>query len=381
MCFLRGALTAFRCEAWTLLTGVIERISKRIMERSGGDGDDKSKFDLLEENRIDSGIESFRSLTSSTNSGPDPPHPHSPSGREEQDKLATDERLDSSYGSSSLNTESLSDFMSKCSVSETRPEQGQYTEEEGNLLATVTEDGDTILHLVIIHELETFTTQLIDLYPKEILDIQNNLYQTPLHLAVYLNQVPVVKALVASGVCLELQDQDGNTPLHVACEHGRFECANEMICQTSSSKLTPVFETQNWRGLTCLHVATLHKHHRIMKLLMKKGVDLNLQEGTSGKTALHMSVEIHDVDAVTMLLNRGANVDAAMLNGCTALHLAVGRQDAAITSHLCQAGADKMIRNMEDETALDLADGNDDLLALLPFDDIQIMGRTVGLNF
>ncbi|KAB5539971.1 hypothetical protein PHYPO_G00095490 [Pangasianodon hypophthalmus] len=356
------------------------------MERSGGDGEEKSKFDLLEDNRTDSGIESFRSLTRDDRCGTTTSVPDHSSGREEQDKLSTDERLDSSYGSSSLNTESLSDLLGKCSVSGSRAEQNQqhpvdYTEEEGNLLATVTEDGDTVLHLAIIHEVEPFTHELINLFPKEILDIQNNLYQTPLHLAVYLNQVPVVKALVANGACLELQDQDGNTALHVACEHGRFDCANEMLRQASPSKLTPVFETQNWRGLTCLHVATLHKHHRIMKLLMKKGVDLNLQEGTSGKTALHMAVELHDVDAVTLLLNRGANVDAAMLNGCTALHLAVGRQDATITSHLCQAGADKMIRNMEDETALDLADGNDDILALLPFDDIQIMGRTVGLKY
>lgn len=86
-----------------------------------------------------------------------------------------------------------------------------------------------------------------------------------------------------------------------------------------------------------------------------------VQEGTSGKTALHVAVELHDVPAVTLLLNRGANVDAVMFNGCTALHLAVGRQDAAIANLLCQAGADKMIRNMEDETALDLADGNDDV--------------------
>lgn len=85
------------------------------------------------------------------------------------------------------------------------------------------------------------------------------------------------------------------------------------------------------------------------------------QEGTSGKTALHMAVELHDVDAVTLLLTKGANVDAAMLNGCTALHLAVGRQDTTITGHLCRAGADKMIRNIEDETALDLADGNDNV--------------------
>lgn len=71
-----------------------------------------------------------------------------------------------------------------------------------------------------------------------------------------------------------------------------------------------------------------------------------------------------------------------MFNGCTALHLAVGRQDAAIANLLCQSGADTMLRNMEDETALDLADGNDDILALFPFDDIQISGRSVvGVKF
>lgn len=124
----------------------MNRLFKSVMERSGGDGEEKSKFDLVEDNRTDSGIDSFRSLTrddrcSTTSSVPD----HS-SVREEHDKLSTDERLDSSYGSSSLITESLSDLLGKCSVSGTRAEQQHtvdYTEEEGNLLATVTDDGDT----------------------------------------------------------------------------------------------------------------------------------------------------------------------------------------------------------------------------------------------
>ena len=134
------------------------------------------------------------------------------------------------------------------------------------------------------------------------------------------------------------------------------------------------------------------------------------QEGTSGKTALHLATELHDITSVKQLLSWGADVDAAMFNGCTSLHLAVGRQDAAIANLLCQSGADTMLRNMEDETALDLADGNDDvsycdlkvtgtsaettemdqntyfnifcvlvfqILALFPFDDIQISGRSV----
>lgn len=72
--------------------------------------------------------------------------------------------------------------------------------------------------------------------------------QTPLHLATYLNLPDIVKSLVENGASLELQDQHGNTALHVACQHGQTECATEMTSGISPSKLAPVLETQNWRG-------------------------------------------------------------------------------------------------------------------------------------
>ncbi|TRY60407.1 hypothetical protein DNTS_007169 [Danionella cerebrum] len=327
-----------------------------------GSGGEKDKLEL-DEIRIDSGIGSIsRDQLESLDSS------------EEKDKHSTDEHLDSAYVSSSLTVDSLEDLIEKCSVDS---KDCAYTEEEVNFLTIVTEDGDTILHLAIIHEELRLAHHLIELFPAELLDIQNNLYQTPLHLATYLCQMSVVQQLMQRGVSLELQDQEGNTPLHIACTHGFKDCASEMVRYTPPQSLSRVLEAQNWRGLTCLHVATLHKHHRLVRLLMKNGADLNVKEGTSGKTALHLAVEQRDVSAASLLLNRGADVDAAMFNGCTALHLATGRQDAALASLLCTAGADTMIRNMEDETPLDLAHGNDDILALFPFDDIQIMGRTV----
>lgn len=334
--------------------------------------DDCRKDDPLEDNRTDSGIDSIlkseeRRLPGADLSGP-------------RDKCsAADERLDSAYGSSSITVESLTDIMGECALSEAP--SSELSEQE-DLLTGITDDGDTILHLAIIHEEEPIALQLIDIFPKEVLDIQNNLYQSPLHLATYLNLMDVVKGLVKKDASLALQDQDGNTALHVACQHGQTECATELTKEVSSSKLGRILETQNWRGLACLHLAALNRQHQIMNLLMKKGADLNIQEGTSGKTALHLAVELHDIASVKLLLSRGANVDAAMFNGCTPLHLAVGRQDAAIANLLCQSGADTMLRNMEDETALDLADGNDDILALFPFDDIQISGRSVvGVKF
>ncbi|XP_072302063.1 NF-kappa-B inhibitor epsilon [Eucyclogobius newberryi] len=329
----------------------------------GGGG----KHDPLEESRMDSGIDSYRSMYKSEEPRDVSSDFSGPRGK----CVSVDERVDSAYDSSSITVESLEDIVRSCTLDPEGPQ------EEENPLTAITEDGDTILHLAIIHEDETFAQQLMDLFPKEVLDIQNNLYQSPLHLAVYLDQTEVVRSLVEHGACLQLQDRDGNTALHVACQHGQTQCVSHMTRDMSPNKLAPVLETHNWRGLACLHLAVLYEHHEVLKLLRKKGAELNIQDGTSGKTPLHMAVELHDVALVKMLLSWGANVDALMFNSCTPLHLAVGRQDAAIANLLCQSGADKMLRNMEDETPLDLADGNDDILALFPFDDIQISGRSV----
>ncbi|KAK7907629.1 hypothetical protein WMY93_016241 [Mugilogobius chulae] len=331
------------------------------------------KHEPLEDSRMDSGIDSYRSMYKSE----EPREVSSDFSPGPRDKfVSAEERLDSAYESSSITVDSLGDCVKSCNLDPEGPQ------EEENPLTSITEDGDTILHLAIIHEDEPFAQQLIDFFPKEVLDIQNNLYQSPLHLAVYLDQADVVRSLVERGASLQLQDRDGNTALHVACQHGQTQCVSHMTQDWSSNKLAPVLQTHNWRGLACLHLAALYGQHEVLKLLRKKGAEMNVQDGTSGKTPLHLAVELHDIALVKMLLSWGVNVDASMFNGCTPLHLAVGRQDAAIANLLCQSGADKMLRNMEDETPLDLADGNDDILALFPFDDIQISGRSVvGVNY
>ncbi|KAJ8275372.1 hypothetical protein COCON_G00099970 [Conger conger] len=347
---------------------------------------EKRKVDLSDDGQIDSGIDSYRSLNKDYQSVPAAQDPKAEDSEREDgegndDKLdnASGERVDSAYSSSSLITDSLNEIIQSCSISEKPAAESpeSYSEQEVSLLTTVTEDGDTILHLAIIHKEEDFAHQLIELFPKEVLDIQNNLYQTPLHLATYLDSPAVVQRLLQKQAGLALQDQEGNTALHVACQQGRSECATLITSLAPPRLLRVAMETQNWRGQTCLHLATQRRNLRMVKLLLKKGAQLNVQDGTSGKTALHLAVELQDVELARLLLNRGANVDAAMFNGCTALHLAVGRHHGPTTRLLCQSGADRMLKNTEDETALDLADGNENILAIFPFDDIQISGRSV----
>ncbi|XP_063300221.1 NF-kappa-B inhibitor epsilon [Pelobates fuscus] len=286
------------------------------------------------------------------------------------------ERIDSTYGSSSL-IESISASCVSQSTPTERPalqEVRKLDPQQLDALIYVSEDGDTLLHLAIIHSMPDIALYFTSLVTKDILDIQNDLYQTALHLAVYLDQRRVVEALVFKGANGELQDRKGDTALHVACDNQHLECAR-IVLQGLRGQLN--MHLQNWNGLSCIHVATLKRDRALISLLLESGADINDQEGTSGKTPLHLAVEIADCSLVTELLSYRPCVNATMYNGCTPLHLAVGRKDAALARLLCQAGADTLIRNREGDTPHDLAEGNNQLLALLPFDDLKISGQPV----
>ncbi|NXT39712.1 IKBE inhibitor, partial [Pelecanoides urinatrix] len=335
-----------------------------------------------EDGQCDSGIESLRSLPGGRET---PAAAEIPPAATETlaETTAVEERLDSSYGSGAL-PEPLPGLPAACRAEEPPPPPEGLSRQQLEALTYLSEDGDTLVHLAIIHCVPAVALCCIAQLPREVLEIQNDLFQTPLHLAVYLEQPSVIQALIHKGVNPGLQDRNGNTPLHLACEQQRLRCAQQLLQGTAPMEGTAQphghhqdLQLQNWQGLACLHISTLKGNIPMMSLLLESGANIDVREGTSGKTPLHLAVECHNRRAVQFLLHNGAYVDAQMYNGCTPLHLAVGRKDAAIAAILSHSGADTLLRNMENETAQDLADGNDDLLALLPFDDLKISGKPV----
>ncbi|XP_075564169.1 NF-kappa-B inhibitor epsilon [Pelecanus crispus] len=340
-----------------------------------------------EDGQCDSGIESLRSLSGGREIPPAAAAPAAevPPAAETLAETLAEERLDSSYGSGAL-PEALPGLPAACRAEEPPPPpppQG-LSRQQLEALTYVSEDGDTLVHLAIIHCVPAVALCCIAQLPREVLEIQNDLFQTPLHLAVYLEQPSVIQALIHKGVNPGLQDRNGNTPLHLACEQQHLQCAQQLLQGTAPTEGTAQphghhqdLQLQNWQGLACLHISTLKGNIPMMSLLLESGANIDVREGTSGKTPLHLAVECHNRRAVQFLLRNGAYVDAQMYNGCTPLHLAVGRKDAAIAAILSHSGADTLLRNMENETAQDLADGNDDLFALVPFDDLKISGKPV----
>ncbi|KAG8171252.1 hypothetical protein JTE90_010781 [Oedothorax gibbosus] len=91
-------------------------------------------------------------------------------------------------------------------------------------------DGDTILHLAMVEARSDIIFPLIQLSPHpDFLDLTNDLFQTLLHLATLTGKSNIVRRLVVAGATLDIQDHNGNTPLHLASRLGDLDCVQAML--------------------------------------------------------------------------------------------------------------------------------------------------------
>ena len=87
----------------------------------------------------------------------------------------------------------------------------------------------------------------------------------------------------------------------------------------SSLKLLTQFaaplEMPDEAGNQPLHLATLRNHRDCMSILLKNGVDIDAAARHTGRTALHLAARENLLDAAKLLIQRGANVNAIDDNG------------------------------------------------------------------
>jgi hypothetical protein len=70
------------------------------------------------------------------------------------------------------------------------------------------------------------------------LNIQNDRFrQTPLHVAVIMNQPRIVRMLVVCGASVDLRDHNGNTALHLACGRGLLDCIRALTLPVTEHEL------------------------------------------------------------------------------------------------------------------------------------------------
>lgn len=217
-----------------------------------------------------------------------------------------------------------------------------------HLLSAQDEDGDTGLHLAVVHsqqEALRSLTQVLSALCGEEVNMRNHLYQTPLHLAVLTQQREALDALLLAGADPALADRHGNTALHLAASQEAADMTSQLLQRSEVRALT---EVPNTAGLCPLHVAVLSNRLGSVRTLLQCGADVELKERTSGRTALHLATETDNVSlAGCLLLEGNADVDSCTFDGSTPLHIAAGRGSAKLTALLMAAGADPRRENME----------------------------------
>ncbi|KAL4657666.1 B-cell lymphoma 3 protein [Arapaima gigas] len=216
------------------------------------------------------------------------------------------------------------------------------------------DDGDTALHIAVVQGREDLVHKLIHilLQAHRDLNINNNLMQTPLHLAVITHQVTLVHMLLEAGADPGALDRNGQTAAHLCCEHGLRTCL-ELILKHPAA--LACLKVRNYEGLTPLHLAVQRGDKELVRLLLDHGADIDAVDFKSGRSPLIHAVENNNMEMISILIQNGSNVNAQSYSGNTALHSACGRGQVEAVRMLLRNGADSSLKNYHNDTALMVA--------------------------
>ena len=175
---------------------------------------------------------------------------------------------------------------------------------------------------------------------------------TPLYVSCKNGHFDAARLLLDNGAEVDRADEGGRTPLSEACSDGRIDVARLLL--DNGAEVDRAVEKGQWKGATPLLVACYKGHVDAARLLLDKGAGVDradkrgrtpldiakredhdavvalLEEHIDAKFPLHAAARTGDVEAMTQLLDGGAEVDAKK-DGATPLFVACehGRVDAA----------------------------------------------------
>ncbi|CAB0033084.1 unnamed protein product [Trichogramma brassicae] len=235
-------------------------------------------------------------------------------------------------------------------------------------------DGLTPLHIICKNYSEKI--DLVDMlfelsnekyHPLQV-DALDKLSNTPLHLAAYQCRRNLIELLLRKGADPNLVDAKGQTSLHIICERNDYdEDLVEILFQLSKELNRPLqLDVQDELGNTPLHLALqffsrarVNVQKMTVKLLLRKGASPNCPN-KDGSYPLHCICRRYDDDGLVEIFFRVCDekhqlVDTDVrenVSGMTPLHWAVQGGHKNVTRYLLRRGADPNLSNAEGSTPL-----------------------------
>lgn len=180
------------------------------------------------------------------------------------------------------------------------------------------EDGDLPLHIAVAQENIVMVQKFVHLMTisGKNVDKYNRSLQTPLHLAVELQFDQAVSVLLMAGANPSLVNNEGDSAVHLAVKHNTI---NNLALMLIKSQHKADINARNFEGLAPLHLAVIKNQIEMVKVLIRCGADINIQDGKSGRTPLFHAVEGNQLALVMLFRQCNANLELTNYAGITAL--------------------------------------------------------------
>lgn len=191
---------------------------------------------------------------------------------------------------------------------------------------------------------------------------------TPMHVAVALGRAELVELLIDEGANINAKNKRGDIPasglfvpwsmlkfltgmFDIELDEKDVEAGRKKIAKMLNITLSSKPE----RKANDVWEAALFGDIDVLKKSVENGADVNMRHPQSGDPILSTAALSGNTDVITFLLDKGADVNARNRDGGTALHSAafLGRADAV--KLLLDRGLDASISNYQGGSAIDAA--------------------------
>ena len=220
-------------------------------------------------------------------------------------------------------------------------------------LEATNDDGNTSLHLAIIHHQEEVLSQLIEAGAS--LEALNICEECALHLAVKNKFTTAASKLLKAGAHIEVRDSNGDTPFSIALENGYGELCCELVRYGAQVDDSTSF-------FACFLNAAKANDLRLFGQLAE--IASGNERNVSGLSALHIALSSRNPDLAKWVIEHASgdvSLACADRSGWTPLHAAAAnvyfssqaRQE--LIKLLLEKGADPTAVSNDFATPVDIA--------------------------
>lgn len=249
-----------------------------------------------------------------------------------------------------------------------------FLEKNPSSVDSINENGGRAIHEAVRLGDAKQTKTLIQF--KANVNVKNNVGMTPLHIASLHGYTDCVKVLLDAGALPNEKDIKNKLPIHYAVSNttGNINVLKLLLKQGSlidpkdHKKETPLIYSirkKNFQfakyllanqasihvvdedGFSLLHILALNGNLELLKIIVELGVNPNTLIEKGNLTPLHFAAMNGHLESLHYLLSKGANPDIQDDTGYTALHYAVKEGDLETVTALLRKKANPNLRAID----------------------------------